>query len=92
MDATNIKYLDPGMKGKTNLGTIWVYCGDVTMPRVFLPCVLRAKTIGVWTRVLPIHDVVECRKGMPNATLFFTFYLFCLFCAKLPVCTKLFLV
>ena len=34
MDATNVKYLDPGTKGKANLGTIWGYCGDATAPYV----------------------------------------------------------
>ena len=34
MDATNVKYLDPGTKGKAKLGTIWGYCGDVTAPYV----------------------------------------------------------
>src|SRR5215469_2388880 len=32
MDATNVKFLDPGTKGKAKLGTIWGYCGDPTAP------------------------------------------------------------
>jgi hypothetical protein len=34
MDATNVKYLDPNIKGKAGLGTIWGYCGDAVAPYV----------------------------------------------------------
>jgi len=34
VDATNVKYIDPSIKGKAKQGTVWGYNGDATRPYV----------------------------------------------------------
>ncbi len=50
MDATNAKYLDPDIKAKAGLGTIWGYFGDATAPYVLYDFQTRG-TGGVFERV-----------------------------------------
>jgi len=70
MDATNVKYLDPGTKGKANLGTIWGYCGDVTAPYVLYDFQTNGTRAGPAAFLKGYTGFVQCDASTVNHGLF----------------------
>jgi len=70
MDATNVKYLDPGTKGKANLGTIWGYCGDVTAPYVLYDFQINGTRAGPAAFLEGYPGFVQCDASTVNRGLF----------------------
>ena len=70
MDATNVKYLDPETKGKSNLGTIWGYCGDVTAPYVLYDFQTNGARAGPAAFLSGYTGFVQCDAHSVNRGLF----------------------
>ena len=70
MDATNVKYLDPGTKGKANLGTIWGYCGDETAPYVLYDFQTNGARAGPAAFLKGYTGFVQCDSHTVNHGLF----------------------
>jgi hypothetical protein len=70
MDATNVKYLDPGTKGKAKLGTIWGYCGDATAPYVLYDFQTNGTRAGPAAFLEGYSGFVQCDASTVNHGLF----------------------
>jgi transposase len=70
MDATNVKYLDPGTKGKAHLGTIWGYCGDVTAPYIIYDFQTNGTRAGPAAFLNGYTGFVQCDASTVNHGLF----------------------
>ena len=70
MDATNVKYLDPGTKGKAKLGTIWGYCGDTTAPYVLYDFQTNGTRAGPAAFLAGYSGFVQCDAHTVNHGLF----------------------
>ena len=70
MDATNVKFLDPEIKGKAGLGTIWGYCGDVTAPYVLYDFQVNGARAGPAAFLSGYSGFVQCDASTVNRGLF----------------------
>jgi transposase len=70
MDATNVKFLNPEIKGKAGLGTIWGYCGDVTAPYVLYDFQVNGARAGPATFLSSYSGFVQCDASTVNRGLF----------------------
>lgn len=70
MDATNVKYLDPDIKGKSGLGTIWGYSGDETAPYVLYDFQTHGKRAGPAAFLKGYDKYVVCDANTVNHGLF----------------------
>ena len=70
MDATNVKYLDPGTNGKAKLGTIWGYCGDATAPYVLYDFQTNGTRAGPAVFLAGYTGFVQCDASTVNHGLF----------------------
>jgi transposase len=70
MDATNVKYLDPGTKGKAHLGTIWGYCGCPTVPYVLYDFRINGTRAGPAAFLAGYTGFVQCDAHSVNRGLF----------------------
>jgi transposase len=70
MDATNVKYLDPGTKGRASLGTIWGYCGDATSPYVLYDFQTNGTRAGPAAFLKGYTGFVQCDASAVNHGLF----------------------
>jgi transposase len=70
MDATNVKYLDPNIKGKAGLGTIWGYCGDATVPYVLYDFQTNGTRAGPAAFLKGYKKFVQCDASTVNHGLF----------------------
>jgi len=70
MDATNVKFLNPEIKGKAGLGTIWGYCGDVTAPYVLYDFQVNGARAGPAAFLSGYSGFVQCDASTVNRGLF----------------------
>jgi transposase len=70
MDATNVKYLDPNIKGKAGLGTIWGYHGDPTAPYVLYDFQTNGTRAGPAAFLKGYDKFVQCDANTVNRGLF----------------------
>jgi transposase len=60
VDATNVKYLDPSVKGKAKQGTVWGYNGDATRPYVLYDFQTHGKREGPETFLQQYDGYLQC--------------------------------
>jgi hypothetical protein len=70
LDATNVKYLDPDIKGKAGLGTIWGYCGDAVAPYVLYDFQTNGTRAGPAAFLDGYTGFIQCDASSVNHCLF----------------------
>jgi len=70
MDASNVKYLDPLIKGKAGLGTIWGYHGDSTAPYILYDFQTNGTRAGPAAFLKGYLGFVQCDASTVNRGLF----------------------
>ena len=70
MDATNVKYLNPEIKGKAGLGTIWGYHGDLTSPYILYDFQTHGTRAGPAAFLKDYQRFVQCDASTVNRGLF----------------------
>jgi transposase len=60
VDATNVKYIDPSIKGKAKQGTVWGYNGDATCPYVLYDFQINGTRAGPEAFLKDYHSYLQC--------------------------------
>jgi transposase len=60
VDATNVKYIDPSIKGKAKQGTVWGYNGDATRPYVLYDFQINGKRDGPESFLQDYQGYLQC--------------------------------
>jgi len=60
VDATNVKYIDPAIKGKAKQGTVWGYNGDATRPYLLYDFQINGTRAGPEAFLKDYHSYLQC--------------------------------